>query len=65
MTTFNVADMTCGHCEKVIRQAFATQLPQAVVSIDLAKHHVTVEGVTAEQAQAVIKEEGYTPELAV
>lgn len=65
MTTFNVADMTCGHCEKVIRQAFATQLPQAVVSIDLPKHQVTVEGVTAEQAQAVIKEEGYTPELAV
>ncbi|AKX53511.1 heavy-metal-associated domain-containing protein [Thiopseudomonas alkaliphila] len=65
MTTFNVADMTCGHCEKVIRQAFATQLPQAVVTIDLAKHQVTVEGVTAEQAQAVIKEEGYTPELAV
>lgn len=65
MTTFNVADMTCGHCEKVIRQAFATQLPQAVVSIDLAKHQVTVEGVTAEQAQAVIKEEGYTPELVV
>lgn len=64
MTTFNVADMTCGHCEKVIRQAFAEQLPAATLTVDLAKHQVTVENADAAQAQAIIADAGYTPELA-
>ncbi len=60
-TTFLVADMTCGHCEKTIRGALATALPGAPVAINLSAHHVRVEG-DAETAEAAIRDAGYSPE---
>jgi copper chaperone len=61
--TFHVPDMTCGHCEKTVRGALADVLPDAVVSIDLSTHRVSVAG-NAETAEEAIREAGYSPEKA-
>lgn len=61
--TFTVPDMTCGHCEKALRGAFATAMPGADVQIDLAQHRITVAG-DPQQVRAVIAEAGFTPEPA-
>ncbi|MCS4241816.1 copper chaperone [Rhizobium sp. BIGb0125] len=61
--TFNVPDMTCGHCEKTVRGALADALPDAVVSVDLSTHSVSVTG-NAQAAEEAIREAGYSPEKA-
>jgi copper chaperone len=60
---FDIADMTCGHCEKTIRTALQEALPGAAVTVDLAAHRVTVEGDAA-KAEEAIREAGYSPERA-
>ncbi|MDP9570297.1 UNVERIFIED_ORG: copper chaperone [Agrobacterium larrymoorei] len=62
-TTFTVPDMTCGHCEKTIRNALNEALPGAKVSINLSSHKVVVDG-DADTAMAAMQEVGYTPERA-
>ncbi len=62
-TTFTVPDMTCGHCEKTIRNALSEALPGAEVGIDLSLHRVVVDG-DADTAMAAMQEVGYTPERA-
>jgi copper chaperone len=62
-TSFTVADMTCGHCEKTVRGALEEAFPGAAVTIDLATHRVSVEGDAAKAAEA-IREAGYSPEPA-
>ncbi|MBO3759461.1 heavy-metal-associated domain-containing protein [Ciceribacter sp. L1K22] len=59
MIEFRVEDMTCGHCEKTVRAALADALPGAPVTVDLARHRVTVDG-DAEKAAVAIAEAGYT-----
>jgi copper chaperone len=63
MNTFDVMDMTCGHCASTITQAVKAIDPQARVQIDLATHRVSVDQGQAD-AQALrkaIAEAGYTP----
>ncbi|WP_281977974.1 heavy-metal-associated domain-containing protein [Pseudorhizobium flavum] len=62
-TTFNVPDMTCGHCEKSVRSALDQALPGATVTVDLDTKRVTVEGDAA-RAEEAIRDAGYTPEKA-
>jgi copper chaperone len=59
---FYVEDMTCGHCERTVREALAQHLPGADVSVDLGSHHVRVNG-DAKTAEAAIRDAGYTPVL--
>ncbi|HBF32561.1 heavy metal-associated domain-containing protein [Rhizobium sp.] len=59
---FYVEDMTCGHCERSIREALAEHLPGATVAVDLGLHQVQVEG-SAQQAETAIRDAGYTPVL--
>ncbi len=61
--TFNVPDMTCGHCEKSVRSALDQALPGATVTVDLDTKRVTVEGDAA-RAEEAIRDAGYTPEKA-
>ena len=63
MTTFEVKDMTCGHCVSVITKAVNAAAPGADVRIDLATHRVTIGATTADatQLRAAITEAGYTP----
>ncbi len=50
-TVFDVADMSCGHCEKAIKSALSEALPGAPVVVDLDTHKVTVSG-DADKAEA-------------
>lgn len=58
-TVFVVSDMTCGHCEKTLRGAFAREMPDAELGFDLATHKLTVAG-DAGKARAVIIGAGFT-----
>ena len=61
MTTFQVDDMTCGHCISVITEAIKGVDANASVDIDLATRRVDV-GSSADAAKlsAAIKQAGYT-----
>ena len=57
----HVENMTCGHCEKAIKQAIASADQNAQVVVDLTKKQVDVEtSLSLEQVQSVLNEEGYT-----
>ena len=63
MITFEVNDMTCGHCASTITKALTAADKDAKVAIDLASHRVQVEPASAdaEELAEAIKEVGYTP----
>ena len=57
----HVENMTCGHCEKAIKQAIASEDQNAQVTVDLTTKQVDVEtALSFEQVQSVLKEDGYT-----
>ena len=62
MTTFEVKDMTCGHCIKTITQAVMALDPAAKVQIDLPSRRVQIESASAAAAlsQAIVQA-GYSP----
>jgi len=58
--TFTVTGMTCGHCEKSVKQAIQTLDPQAQVVIDRSHNLVEVSSdQPREKIAASIAEEGY------
>jgi copper chaperone len=62
MTTFEVKDMTCGHCIKAITQAVLAVDSTANVQIDLPSYRVQIESASAETelSNAIVKA-GYSP----
>ncbi|KAA3628269.1 MAG: heavy-metal-associated domain-containing protein [Proteobacteria bacterium] len=66
MIELKVTGMTCGHCESAVNKALAAVAGVTrVVEVNREKNRVVVEGSADAQALiAVIKEEGYTAELA-
>lgn len=63
MLTFEVDDMTCGHCVSTITKALKAADKEAQVAIDLATRRVQVEPATAGAAvlAKAIEDAGYTP----
>ena len=63
MITFEVNDMTCGHCVSTITKAVRALDQQASVNIDLASHRVEIQSgeTDAQELSDAIKEAGYTP----
>jgi copper chaperone len=63
MITFEVNDMTCGHCVATITKAVQAVDAGAGVQADLAAHRVSITPAAADAAQlrAAISEAGYTP----
>ena len=63
MISFQVNDMTCGHCVSTVTRALKAADKDAKVQIDLATHRVQVEPVLAdaEELADAIREAGYTP----
>ena len=63
MTTFEVKDMTCGHCVGTITKAVRAEDQGAKVQIDLATHRVTIGPTEADAAELsdAIRRAGYTP----
>jgi copper chaperone len=65
MISFQVNDMTCGHCVGTITKALAGVDARATVQFDLATHCVDIEPGEASAAQLrdAIQAAGYTPVL--
>ena len=63
MITFEVNDMTCGHCVSSITKAVKAVDAGAQVQIDLATHRVSIQPTRADAADLhdAIQEAGYTP----
>ena len=63
MVSFQVNDMTCGHCVSSITKAVKALYSGAKVQIDLAAHRVEIEaaGANAVELSDAIREAGYTP----
>ena len=62
MVTFQVNDMTCGHCVGTITKAVKAVDANARVNIDLAEHLVEIEsiGAGAKELGVAINAAGYT-----
>ena len=63
MLTFEVKDMTCGHCVNAITQAVASVDPRARLEITLASHRVQIESAVASEDVfgGAIRRAGFTP----
>jgi copper chaperone len=63
MFTFEVKDMSCGHCVGTITKAVAAADSGAKVHVDLATHRVHIESSRLSEAalKGVIEAAGYTP----
>ena len=58
---FQVQGMTCGHCERAVKQAVALIDAQATTTVELATGRVVVHSSCTREALAqAIREEGYT-----
>jgi copper chaperone len=58
--TFTVTGMTCGHCERAVKNAVQQLDPQAQVNIDRATNRVDIDSTQGREALAkAIAEEGY------
>ncbi len=61
MTSFQVSDMTCGHCVKTITNAVHAIAPDSMVQCDVATKKVVVQGEhNAADVESAIREAGYT-----
>lgn len=63
MITFEVKDMTCGHCVSTITKAMKTLDKDAQVNVDLGKQIVQIEpgDSDAQELSDAMKEAGYSP----
>jgi copper chaperone len=63
MISFQIDDMTCGHCVSAITKALSAVDAAAKVQFDLATHRVDIEAVEAHAGQLrdAIQAAGYTP----
>ena len=64
MVTFQVNDMTCGHCASTLAKAIAGVDKTAITEVDIPRKLVRVTGSAqaADLAQA-IQDAGYTPQV--
>jgi copper chaperone len=62
MISFQVPDMTCGHCVKTITAAVLALDSSAAVSCDVDTKKVSVDSVAdAAKVEEVIRDAGYSP----
>jgi copper chaperone len=63
MVTFEIQDMTCGHCVSSITKAVRAIDPGAQVTADLATHRVQIEPAKSDRSQLsdAIRKAGYAP----
>ena len=63
MISFQVNDMSCGHCVSTITKAIRAVDQGAKVEVDLASHRVQIElgEADADELAEAIRDAGYTP----
>lgn len=54
--------MSCGHCEKAIKEELGKCNSQAKIEVDLKGKTVKVENLSDEEVIRTLNEIGYTPE---
>lgn len=60
MTTFNVPDMSCGHCKAAIEKAVLATDAEAQLQFDLEAHSVSVTSrLSDSDLIALLEKEGY------
>jgi copper chaperone len=60
MLILNLPDMSCGHCEKIVRKTIDGVDPDAQVTVDLGTRTVTVESsADADSIAEALKAQGY------
>jgi copper chaperone len=65
MHELNITGMTCGHCEKAVKEALQSVPGAERVDVDLASGHAVVEGPADLQTLLrVVEKEGYTATVA-
>lgn len=62
MGLFRVEEMSCGHCEKAIRNELSKGDPEIKVDVDLKTKTVQVENLSDDRVLFLLKEIGYNPE---
>ncbi len=63
MISFQIPDMTCGHCVAAVTKAVKAADPAAEIKIDLPTHNVQVQtSVPREVVVAQLVDAGYTPD---
>ena len=62
MLSFEIPNMTCGHCVRAVTEAVKAADPAAELQIDLPTHRVQVQtSAVREVVVAQLVEAGYTP----
>jgi copper chaperone len=62
MLEFDIAALSCAHCTRAVTEAIHELDPQALVTVDLARKHVQVEGeLDRGRVAAALTEAGYPP----
>ena len=62
MLSFEIPNMTCGHCVRSVTEAVKAADPAAELQIDLPTHRVQVQTSAAREAVvARLVQAGYTP----
>ena len=63
MLTFQVEDMSCGHCVRAIKEAVRSVHSDAEVDVDLTRHVVRVraDSLDAGRVRDAVTLAGYTP----
>ena len=63
MITFQVKDMTCGHCASTITKSVKATDPNAKITIDVSKQLVMIDPVAADddELRESIVDAGYSP----
>ena len=60
MIELTIDAMTCGHCEKIVKQTVQKLDPQARVDVDLSTKKVRIDSVRdAQSIREALAEEGY------
>ncbi|TGN61586.1 copper chaperone [Paracoccus liaowanqingii] len=65
MTTFNIPNMSCGHCKATVEKTIHAVGPKAQIDFDMASRRVTMDsGVKADNVQEALAAAGYPATLA-
>lgn len=59
MSTFNVPDMSCGHCKASITEALEAAGDGVALSFDMEARKVTVTGLDTDQVVELLDEIGF------
>ena len=65
MTTFNIPNMSCGHCKATVEKTIHAIDPEAKIEFDMASRKITLDSRTPpDNVQTALASAGYPATLA-